>query len=61
MIYNNYIECMEDCLGNYMYVDVGGGSIEINLLINGELVWLVFYNIGMVCMLSNVVKEGIWQ
>ena len=61
MIYNNHIECMEDRLGNYMYVDVGGGSTEINLLTNGELVWSVSYNIGTVRMLSNAVKEGIWQ
>jgi exopolyphosphatase / guanosine-5'-triphosphate,3'-diphosphate pyrophosphatase len=61
MIYNNHIECMEDRLGNYMYVDVGGGSTEINLLTNGELVWSVSYNIGTVRMLSNVVKEGTWQ
>ncbi len=61
MIYNNHIECMEDRLGNYMYVDVGGGSTEINLLTNGELVWSVYYNIGTVRMLSNAVKEGTWQ
>ena len=61
MIYNNHIECMEDRLGNYMYVDVGGGSTEINLLTNGELVWSVSYNIGTVRMLSNAVKEGSWQ
>ena len=61
MIYNNPIECMEDRLGNYMYVDVGGGSTEINLLTNGELVWSVSYNIGTVRMLSNAVKEGTWQ
>ena len=61
MIYNNHIECMEDRLGNYMYVDVGGGSTEINLLTNGELVWSVSYNIGTVRMLSNAVKEGAWQ
>ena len=61
MIYNNHIECMEDRLGNYMYVDVGGGSTEINLLTNGELVWSVSYNIGTVRMLSNAVKEGTWQ
>ena len=60
-IYNNHIECMEDRLGNYMYVDVGGGSTEINLLTNGELVWSVSYNIGTVRMLSNAVKEGTWQ
>ena len=61
MIYNNHIECMEDRPGNYMYVDVGGGSTEINLLTNGELVWSVSYNIGTVRMLSNAVKEGTWQ
>ena len=61
MIYNNHIECMEDRLGNYLYVDVGGGSTEINLLTNGELVWSVSYNIGTVRMLSNAVKEGTWQ
>ena len=61
MIYNNHIECMEDRLGNYMYVDVGGGSTEINLLTNGDLVWSVSYNIGTVRMLSNAVKEGTWQ
>lgn len=61
MIYNNHIECMEDRLGNYMYVDVGGGSTEINLLTNGELVWSVSYNIGTVRMLSNAVKEETWQ
>ena len=61
MIYNNHIECTEDRQGNYMYVDVGGGSTEINLLTNGELVWSVSYNIGTVRMLSNAVKEGTWQ
>lgn len=61
MIYNNHVECLEDRHGNYMYVDVGGGSTEINLLVNGELVWSVSYNIGTVRMLSNAVKEGTWQ
>ncbi|WP_455669546.1 Ppx/GppA phosphatase family protein [Phocaeicola sp.] len=61
MIYNNHVECLEDRLGNYMYVDVGGGSTEINLLTNGELVCSMSYNIGTVRMLSNAVKEGTWQ
>ena len=38
MVYNNHIEYMEDRQGNYMYVDVGGGSTEINMLAQGELV-----------------------
>ena len=61
MIYNNHIECMEDRRGNYMYVDVGGGRTEINLLADGELVWSVSYNIGTVRMLSNAVKEETWR
>ena len=38
MVYNNHIEAMKSRKGNYMYVDVGGGSTEINLLADGELI-----------------------
>lgn len=61
MIYNNHIECMEDRNGNYMYVDVGGGSTEINLLSQGELVCSRSYNIGTVRILNNSVKETEWE
>lgn len=61
LIYNNHIEYLQDRLGNYIYVDVGGGSTEINLLTNGELIYSASYNIGTVRMLSNAVKEGTWQ
>lgn len=61
IIYNNHIECVEDRAGNYMYVDVGGGSTEINLLSNGELVQSLSYNIGTVRMLSNAIREEEWS
>ncbi len=60
MIYNNHIECIEDRTGNYIYVDVGGGSTEINLLTNGELVQSLSYNIGTVRILSGAVKDETW-
>ena len=60
MVYNNHVECLEDRVGNYIYVDVGGGSTEINLLTNGELVQSLSYNIGTVRILSNAVKEESW-
>lgn len=60
-IYNNHIECMDDNVGNFIYVDVGGGSTEINLMVNGELVKSYSYNIGTVRILSNAVKEETWQ
>lgn len=61
MIYNNHIEQMEDRKGNYMYVDVGGGSTEINLLSQGELVCSRSYNIGTVRILNQAVKESEWD
>lgn len=61
MIYNNHIEYMEDRHGNYMYVDVGGGSTEINLLSQGQLVCSRSYNIGTVRILSNAVKPREWE
>ena len=61
MIYNNHVECLEDRTGNYIYVDVGGGSTEINLLTNGVLVQSLSYNVGTVRMLSNAVREEVWE
>ena len=60
IIYNNHMECITDRTGNYMYVDVGGGSTEINFLTNGELIYSNSYNIGTVRMLSNAVDEVAW-
>lgn len=61
MIYNNHVECLEDRTGNFIYVDVGGGSTEINLMVNGELVQSLSYNIGTVRILSGAVKPETWS
>lgn len=61
IIYNNHVEHMEDQKGNYMYVDIGGGSTEINLLSEGQLVCSRSYNIGTVRMLNNAVKDSEWE
>lgn len=60
IIYNNHMECGEDRTGNHIYVDVGGGSTEINILHNGELVESHSYNIGTVRILSHAVKDEAW-
>lgn len=60
MIYNNHIENMKGRKGNYMYVDVGGGSTEINLLADGELVCSRSYNIGTVRILNGAVRDSEW-
>ena len=60
-VYSNHIECMADRTGAYIYVDVGGGSTEINFLMNGELQSSVSYNIGTVRLLTEKVKPTEWQ
>lgn len=61
IIYNNHIETMENRNGNYMYIDVGGGSTEINLISKKELVFCRSYNIGTIRMLNDAVKEDEWE
>jgi len=41
---------------NYIFVDVGGGSTEISLISNGELIRSKSYDIGTVRLLNNKVK-----
>ena len=53
ILYNNSLEAADCINGNYAYVDVGGGSTEISLLSNGELVGSCSYNIGTLRMLSG--------
>jgi len=43
---------------NYVFVDVGGGSTELSLMINGELSESKSYDIGTVRLLNDKVKDG---
>ena len=43
---------------NYVFVDVGGGSTELSLMINGELSESKSYDIGTVRLLNDKVKAG---
>jgi len=42
----------------YLYIDVGGGSTEISLLVNGKTMASLSFNIGTVRMLTGKVKPG---
>lgn len=61
MIYNNHIEQMGRRKGNFMYVDVGGGSTEINLIASGSLLCSRSYNIGTVRLLNDAVEPSEWR
>lgn len=60
IIYSNHLECMADRHGAYLYVDVGGGSTEINFLKEGELLSSVSYNIGTVRLLTGQADQHHW-
>lgn len=61
IVYNNHVEYQGDRKGNYLYVDVGGGSTEINLLSEGELKKSMSFNIGTVRLLTGQVKPSEWH
>ncbi len=61
IVYNNHVEYHGDCDGNYLYVDVGGGSTEINFLTDGELKKSMSFNIGTVRILTDKVNQEEWK
>lgn len=61
IIYNSHIDSLEDRDGNYMYVDVGGGSTEINLISGGELIYSKSYNIGTIRILGDAIEQAAWS
>lgn len=60
IVYNNHIEYTGTPEGNYLYVDVGGGSTEINLLADKKLQESLSFNIGTVRILAGKVKNEEW-
>ena len=61
IVYSNHLTFAEKTKDNYLYVDVGGGSTEINLLSQGQLLCSRSYNIGTVRMLNDAVDHGEWE
>lgn len=61
MIYDSHQQYMKEKEGNFMYVDVGGGSTEVNLLSHGQPVYRCSYNIGTVRMLNEAVRPEEWE
>ncbi|MDA9015164.1 exopolyphosphatase [Flavobacteriaceae bacterium] len=45
----------------FLYVDVGGGSTEFSILINGKRIHSKSFKIGTVRLLNNGVSEELWN
>lgn len=61
IVYNNHLQRGGDNVGNFLYVDVGGGSTELNLLSEGKLIESFSFNIGTVRILTDKVKQSEWE
>lgn len=61
IIYNNHIERGSLEHGAYLYVDVGGGSTELNFIESGRLIASRSFNIGTVRILTDTVKKKEWD
>lgn len=57
----NHINQEKSLDGNYLYVDVGGGSTELNIVENGVLKKSLSYNIGTVRLLKESVTKKTWE
>lgn len=59
LLCNNLVENTESGVGNFAYVDVGGGSTEISLLHDGVLAESHSFNIGTLRMLAGAVTPEV--
>lgn len=61
IVYNNHLERGNLAPGSYLYVDVGGGSTELNFIDDGHLIASRSFNIGTVRILTGKVKQREWD
>lgn len=61
IVYNNHIERGGLDRGAFLYVDVGGGSTELNFIDNGKLIASRSFNIGTVRILTGKVRRREWD
>jgi exopolyphosphatase/guanosine-5'-triphosphate,3'-diphosphate pyrophosphatase len=61
MIYENHIAENLDKEHSYLYVDVGGGSTELNFFADGKLRYKESFNIGTIRLLKGQVEEKTWE
>lgn len=56
IIYDNHLSMLPDS-GNFLYVDVGGGSTETTFISNGEQKFSHSFNVGTIRLLKGKVSD----
>lgn len=60
IIYASHIDQTLDRKKNYLYIDVGGGSTELSVFSNAELIASRSFNLGGIRILDNQDKDETW-
>ncbi|MEI6816185.1 MAG: exopolyphosphatase [Bacteroidota bacterium] len=61
IIYSNHIAEHLDHDKSYLYIDVGGGSTELTLFSNNEVVASKSFNIGTIRLLHGQIDKDTWN
>jgi exopolyphosphatase/guanosine-5'-triphosphate,3'-diphosphate pyrophosphatase len=61
LIFSNYFAQNLSAKGNYLYIDVGGGSTELTLIKNNKRIKGQSFELGTVRMLSNATDPKMWE
>lgn len=61
IIYASHIERNLNVHGNYLYIDVGGGSTELSVFYEGEIKASKSFNLGTIRILDNQDKDESWE
>lgn len=61
IIYETHVAEHMSVTNSYLYIDVGGGSTELNLFGEGKLLFKKSFNIGTIRLLKNLVDDKTWD
>ena len=61
LVFENHIAEGLDKNFDYLYIDVGGGSTELNFYENGKMKYEHSFNIGTIRLLNGLVTDDLWK
>jgi len=61
LVFENHIAEKLDKKKSYLYIDVGGGSTEVDFFVQGKQVYQKSFNIGTIRLLQKQVKQADWD
>lgn len=61
IIYETHIAEHIDSQDTFLYIDVGGGSTELTMFAQGNIIFKESFNIGTIRLLSDQVSDAQWE